>query len=489
MPLRGLVLAVVLAATVLAADAPTLDLFLQAGQTNEPASKAALREIAASWKNSWTPMIIDIARLLPPLPGTGAAAEPALTSPGDSGRNSPDSGDPPGAGLRTDPSLTAGRALNPGQMARQRLTQFLEKQTKQKFGDDLARWRRWMWTQPYQPHPDYARLKATLYAAIDPRMAQFFQPDMKATIRLDEIDWGGVKVNGIPPLVYPKTIPASEASWLKDNNVVFGIYVDGEARAYPKRILAWHEMARDKVGGVELTVVYCTLCGTVLPYESVAGGKHRVLGTSSLLYRSNKLMFDEETNSLWSTLEGKPVAGALTGSGLELKLRSSVTTTWKEWRQLHPDTRVLSLDTGFKRDYSEGAAYRDYFGTDKIMFEVPSLDSRLKNKAEVLVTLLPQPLAIATDFLRKHPVYPLRAGDRSLVVVTTPDGANRIYDTGAVQFPEGGNAARVTDATGAEWKFAEDALTNEGRRLARVAANRAFWFGWYAQFPQTQLVK
>ena len=133
--------------------------------------------------------------------------------------------------------------------------------------------------------------------------------------------------NGIPPLRYPDHVPADDADYLDDDNVVFGIEVAGEARAYPKRILAWHEMAIDSVGGVDLTIVYCTLCGTVIPYESILDGRHIQLGTSGLLYRSNKLMFDEATKSLWSTLEGRPVVGSLVGSGLELARRSMVTTT------------------------------------------------------------------------------------------------------------------------------------------------------------------
>ena len=152
---------------------------------------------------------------------------------------------------------------------------------------------------------------------------------------------------------------------------MFGISINGEARAYPKRILAWHEMALDAIGGVELTIIYCTLCGTVLPYESEVGGALRKFGTSGLLYRSNKLFFDAATMSLWSTLVGRPVIGRLAGSGLSLRLRSSVTTTWGEWRRLHPDTTVLSIDTGYERNYGEGVAYRDYFATDALMFPVP----------------------------------------------------------------------------------------------------------------------
>ena len=270
-----------------------------------------------------------------------------------------------------------------------------------------------MWKLPYDPHPDYAAFEGAVYAQIDPRMRAFFQAGARSSIRLDEIDWGGVIVNGIPPLRYPAVVPASHAEYLKDSNVVFGLEVNGEARAYPKRILAWHEMAIDRVGGVELAIVYCTLCGTVIPFESHAGARMFHFGTSGLLYRSNKLMFDEETNSLWSTFEGVPVVGALVGSSVELRSRPVVTTTWKEWRTAHPETTALSIDTGYTRDYSEGAAYRQYSATDRLMFGVSKTDTRSRNKADVLVMNLADghdpaarvPVAIDAQFLRKHAVY------------------------------------------------------------------------------------
>ena len=105
-----------------------------------------------------------------------------------------------------------------------------------------------MWTLPYDPHPEYATLKGLVYGKVDPRMQAFFPLGVKSTIRLDEIDWGGVTVNGIPPLRLPKMLPAATARYLGDSNIVFGIVVNGEARAYPKRILAWHEMAIDRIG-------------------------------------------------------------------------------------------------------------------------------------------------------------------------------------------------------------------------------------------------
>jgi hypothetical protein len=290
----------------------------------------------------------------------------------------------------------------------------------------------------------------------------------------------------------------ADAGYLEDDNIVFGVFVDGIARAYPKRILAWHELARDRFGTRELTIVYCTLCGTVIPYNSEAGGKVRAFGTSGLLYQSNKLMFDAETKSLWSSLDGTPVIGPLVGSALRLSALPVVTTTWGEWTLAHPDTTVLSLDTGFRRDYSEGAAYRQYFATDALMFRVSRTDARLANKAEVLVLRLASlpgasaRVAIAADFLRRERVFHVDSADQHLVVITTNAGANRVYQAGSHRFSRTDTDRRVVDAAGRVWVADEDQLRasfDANLRLPRVPAHRAFWFGWYAQHPETMLIK
>ena len=239
----------------------------------------------------------------------------------------------------------------------------------------------------------------------------------------------------------------------------------------------------------------------MIPFESVVGGRHVRFGTSGLLYRSNKLMFDHETRSLWNTFEGVPVVGPLVGSGLQATHRSVVTTTWGEWRRMHPDTTVLSVETGHERNYGEGVAYRDYFNTDRLMFAVPDRDdpSDLDNKDEVLTLLANddsgwrQPLAISADYLEDHRVFHTDHVGRSLVVLTTREGANRVYDVGTVRFARlVERDLEVEDETGRRWRVTEDALRpveGEGPTLPRVAAQRAFWFGWYAQFPDTQLIE
>jgi hypothetical protein len=145
---------------------PTIDLFFKAASLNEATSEAALAEIAAGWKEGYAGMMIDQALLM---------QRSALG--------------------------------NPFSLIRfARLLEFLEAQTGQSFGNNLNRWREWIWSRPYDPHPDYGAFKGALYTPIDPRFEDFFREPFKSSIRLDQVEWGGVAVNGIPPLDHPKHI-------------------------------------------------------------------------------------------------------------------------------------------------------------------------------------------------------------------------------------------------------------------------------------------
>lgn len=225
-------------------------------------------------------------------------------------------------------------------------------------------------------------------------------------------------------------------------------------------------------------------------YQTEFNGVHHELGTSGFLYRSNKLMYDHATKSYWSTLRGQPVVGPLVGTGIQLERHHVVTTTWGEWKRRHPDTTVLSLDTGHRRDYGEGIAYQKYFATDRLMFGVPQLDRRLKNKDEIVALRDDkEQLAVAATYLKKHTVYQDTLGDQRFVILTDPSGANRVYEAGDVDFDKWDGDATATDREGRQWKVASDGLTAEDNQLKRLPAHRAFWFGWYSQFPESRLVK
>ncbi len=374
------------------------------------------------------------------------------------------------------------------------LMRIMEQETGAGHGRDLDAWQREMWNAPEARHPRYAAFKGALYSLIDPRFSAYFHTAGATLIRLDEIVWGGVRQDGIPPLRNPAMLAAEDAGYLEDDHIVFGLSVNGDARAYPKRILGWHEMFVDTVGGVPVAGVYCTLCGTVILYHTEHEGVNHRLGTSGFLYRSNKLMYDQATQSLWSTMRGAPVVGPLAGKGIVLERGAVVTTTWGEWRRRHPGTRVLSLDTGHLRDYDEGAAYRDYFATDELMFQVPVLDTRLKNKDEVFTVLLSShpesPLAISAEFLAATPLHHDAIEDTALVVLTDPSGANRAFASEDVTFTRYDGDRSAEDSSGMTWTMEEHGLAGEdGRVLRRIPAQRAFWFGWHAAFPNTRLVQ
>ena len=382
----------------------------------------------------------------------------------------------------------------PDPESQRRILSVLERGTGQRLATRLEMWWEWIWRTNPGTHPRYAAFKAELYASIDSSFVEYFDDDPPANIRLDEIRWGGVRRDGIPPLDHPKMISAAEAGYLEDDNVVFGVALDGDARAYPKRILAWHEMFKDSIAGEHYTGVYCTLCGTMILYRSAFEGVHHELGTSGFLYRSNKLMYDRATMSLWSTFAGEPAVGPLVGQGIRLEPRYVVTTTWGEWRRRHPESLVLSLDTGHERDYGEGVAYKDYFATDRLMFSVPELDYRLRNKDEVLALRFPEAageqLAIWVVFLSRNHVYHDTLGGRDFVVLTDQSGASRVYETGGRRFARWDAVSTAWDEDGGEWTVGEDGLAGPaGERLARLPAHRAFWFGWYSQYPETRLVR
>jgi len=374
------------------------------------------------------------------------------------------------------------------------LLEILKTKTGQDFGFDVNDWFFWWWSQEKSVAPGYDNFKSALYSQIDPRFAIYFRDRFEsAQINLDEIRWGGVLQDGIPPLRDPEMISANQATYLEEDHVVFGIEINDDARAYPKRILAWHEMFVDTVGGVPVAGVYCTLCGAVILYETTVDGTNHELGTSGFLYRSNKLMYDKATQSLWNTIRGEPVLGPLVGKDIALKHRSIVTTTWGEWKARHPETQVLSLETGHNRNYGEGVAYNQYFASDQLMFNTPFNDQRLNNKQEILALRFPahptEQLAIDTDLLSKNPIYTDRIGAQSFVVLTDKTGANRVYENKEIVFTKYDQDNTVTDQEGNTWTLTESELKNGSQTLQSLPYHRAFWFGWHATFPESRLVK
>ncbi len=291
-------------------------------------------------------------------------------------------------------------------------------------------------------------------------VAVFFHPHTPArafdlagsSVEADEILSGGPPKDGIPALSQPRFLSVGEAGYLRAADRVVGLVVSGEARAYPLRILNWHEVVNDTIGGKAVAVTYCPLTGSAVAFDRNLNGRTLNFGVSGLLYRSNVLIFDRGTESLWSQLGERAVTGAFNRTPLTT-LPTEV-TSWEDWQTRHPGTVVLSDDTGHRRDYSRDP-YAGYARSSHLMFAVGEPDSRLSPKAPVLGVR-------QGSTVKAYPLHALPAGS---LRDTIGDVAIRIdYDVQT-------RRARVTDGS-------------SGKIVPSVVA---YWFAWAAFHPDTEL--
>lgn len=322
------------------------------------------------------------------------------------------------------------------------------------------------WDMPAVPR--YVEWKGDLFAAVDTRWQPFFD-DPEATFDYRLLSWGGVRpddrpldepdarcVGGcIPAIDFPGVTDAAGGDWYDDEKVVFGVVINGEARAYPRNIMEVHEMVIDRLGGVLFGMPYCTLCGTAAAFEleSVPDGiEPPVLRTSGLLVRSNKVMYDLNTFSAFDMFTGQAVSGPLREAGVELEQITVVTATWGAWKEAHPETTIVAQDGGIGFVYEDDPlGGRDDNGP---IFPVGPIDDRLPVQEQVLGVELPDgrflafPAAAATAALEAGDVVAL------LGVVVTADAD--------------GLRAELEDGT-------------------PLVTTQSFWFAWSQFHPTTEL--
>lgn len=269
-------------------------------------------------------------------------------------------------------------------------------------------------------------------------------------IRKDEILSGGPPRDGIPAILDPRFESAWEGNWLDDDDLVAGIDYKGVQKAYPLRILVWHEAVNDEIKGVPILVSYCPLCGSTLVFNREFGEKTLTFGISGLLYQSDVLFYDHQTESLWSQLEMRAVTGVMMGT--RFKIFPSVLATWKEWKAKYPKTLVLSRETGFSRDYSKDP-YTPYEASDSIMFPIKHNSNKFHPKEKVLVV-------VSGDVAKAYPFSELKK------ISTTLE--DRIGDKDVVITIKDGNYLEVKDKSG-----------------NRIESFVSYWFAWYTFRPDT----
>jgi len=275
-----------------------------------------------------------------------------------------------------------------------------------------------------------------------------------ATIPVAEILGGGPPRDGIPSIDAPKFIRPADAAFLRDDDIVLSLTRGAATRAYPLRVLVWHEVVNDTLGGEAVAVTYCPLCGTGMVFDRDIGGKVRTFGVSGLLFQSDVLMYDRQRESLWSQLKMQSVSGP--DAGTKLRWLPSEHLTWKAWKAKHPAGEVLSTDTGHPRNY-DGAAYAEYFAREETMFPVPKTRTEFPNKTWVLGV-------IVNGKAKAYPVEKL------------PDGK-------AVEDKLGGEPVSITFHHAERRPEVRDA---KGQPLPAVMV---FWFAWQAFYPGTEIWK
>lgn len=353
-------------------------------------------------------------------------------------------------------------------------------------GHDMMTWREAMHFQErhpqIKPHDSYYDLKLWYWGGIDRDFEALFDGAVdpkNLRIRFEEITWGGALFDDIPPLDNPAMITAAEASYLLPDDLVFGVEINGDARAYPLRIIGWHEMLNDVIGGVPVALAYCTLCGAGILFETQVADQADpfVFGSSGLLYRSNKLMFDRQTQSLWNQFTGEPIGGALMESGIALPILPLATTTWAAWRTAHPETTVLSLETGHIRNYDSGVVYKEYFASPDLMFPTVTDETRLLQKDFVFGLRVPGGAkAWPLSAFEGGQVINDGVGFVDVVLIGSADSRTvRAYDSMGLRF----TGTPEVPIAGGMWEVSEAALLGpQGQRLPRLPGHISYWFAW-----------
>ncbi|MGE3960770.1 MAG: DUF3179 domain-containing protein [Dehalococcoidia bacterium] len=380
------------------------------------------------------------------------------------------------------------------------------------------RWMEWYGETTLTPPPGFATWKGKLLAKLDARYGSILKDGRPAAIPVEQLVWSGANPDAVTPLDEPPFVAGSSdaARYLAPDEPVFGVYVNGEARAYPLRIMDVHEIANDVIGGMPVTLAYCTLTGSAALYDRRApDGRTYSFSTSGLVYESNRLMYDRETESLWSPLSGRPVVGELvaaagTGVAPWLDAYPVVTTRWDDWLARHPDTLVLDIDTGLGRSYYLGFPHLEYFASGNTAFPVSSLDTRQLTKSWVYGLLVGDTAkAYPLRAVLREGVVNDRVRDQDVVLVGEGSGRGirvngemamygemRYFAGGAVRAyarPEGvtfvrGLAGAVLDQDGRAWTVTEDALVSpEGETAARLFGRLTYWFGWSGEYPSTAI--
>jgi len=268
---------------------------------------------------------------------------------------------------------------------------------------------------------------------------------------------GGPPRDGIPAIAHPRYVSASEAKFLRANDLVLALALGGQARAYPRYILNWHELVNTEIAGQAVLVSYCPLCGTGMAFLAEVRGEKLSFGVSGLLYNSDLLFYDKGSLSLWSQLDRRAISGPYKGTSLE-QIGLEVMPWWR-WRQQHPETAVLDENQGYARNYRRDP-YSGYETSSQLYFKTLRRAPKAYHVKEPVQGIVWQGQAKA------YPFAELRKLESDSVIDEIAGEKIKLHWDGKHEVA---------------WLS-----TLDGKKLV---STRAYWFAWYAFHPQTEVFR
>ncbi len=279
--------------------------------------------------------------------------------------------------------------------------------------------------------------------------------DLSSTlIPRHQIHHGGPPKDGIPAIDEPVIIKAGEVTFLGPDDRILGLNHDGITRAYPIKILNYHEIVNDRINDRNILITYCPLCGSGMAFMPAHGHTDKTFGVSGLLYNSDMLLYDRETQSLWSQIMSQAISGTMKGTHLHgLALTD---TTWRQWLRQHPETQVLSTNTGYIRNY-DSHPYGDYENKTSLYFPVNNRSTRYHPKQRVTGIIINN----------KAKAYPFSELSKQGSPEFTDEFAGK---TITIHYDDASQSAVIYDAN---------------NRL--LTSTTLFWFAWYGFYPDTEV--
>ncbi len=304
---------------------------------------------------------------------------------------------------------------------------------------------------------------------------------------------GGPGRDGIPPIEDPVYISVEQAeSYLNDGDIVFGFVHQDIVRAYPQRILVWHEIVNEEIDGENISITYCPLTGSTTAFNGTLPGNATTFGTTGRLVNSNLVMYDRATQTYFPQILSVGINKDYTG--LRLQRIHMIWSTWEKWKTVYPDSQVLSTDTGYVRDYYRDPYgsyddYDSYYNSGGPIFPVMHHDNRLQEK-EVMIGVGNYEFqhAIQKTHLREEMVININLGDEKVVVFYDEelDTARSFYSNFngtelSFNYSDGGF---IDNQTGTVWNKYGESIEGSLREVVNMDV---MWFAWVAFFPNTAL--